>query len=212
MESYDPQELGRRGARAGQAVADLLAHFTGSEYLPAVLTAYVAELKALIYEEAERDALTQLGNRAAFNHHLAAERARALRYGRVLTLVLLDLDGFKQINDTHGHEAGDQALQEFARLLQAAIRQSDLAFRYGGDEFAVLFPETSAPAASAVMKRLAECLSATQGAYGFSWGCATLPDDTPDGIDVGAEAAALVLTADARLYAYKRGKAATASR
>ena len=200
-DTYDPQELGRQWARDDKAVADLLACLASAspETLGAALTAYVAELKARLAAEAQRDALTQLGNRAAFDQRLESEGARALRYGRVLTLALLDLDGFKHINDTRGHAAGDAALQEFARLLKAALRQSDAAFRYGGDEFAVLFPETSAASAQGAMSRLAERLTAAQCAYGFSWGCATLPDDAQP-------ATALLAAADARLYAQKREK------
>ena len=198
---HDPQELGRQWARDDKAVADLLGRLARASpaSLSAALTAYVAELKARLTAEAQRDALTQLGNRAAFDQQLEIERARALRYGRVMTLALLDLDSFKHINDTRGHAAGDAALQEFAQQLKAALRQSDAAFRYGGDEFAVLFPETSAAAACGAMARLAERLVAAQCAAGFSWGCATLPDD-------GQQATDLLAAADARLYAQKRAK------
>jgi diguanylate cyclase (GGDEF)-like protein len=192
--SDDPEELGRRWAGENKPVDELITGLP-SEQLSIALTAYAAELKALYAAEAQRDALTQLGNRAAFEHHLAAESARALRYGRVLTVALLDLDGFKQINDTHGHAAGDRALQQFTQLLKATLRQSDQAFRYGGDEFAVLLPETNAAAATGAMQRLREQMAGC--AFGFSWGCSTWPDD-------GKEPRALMLTADARLYAQKR--------
>ncbi len=196
--SDDPQELGRRWAGENKPVKELVAGLP-AEQLSIALTAYAAELKALYAAEAQRDALTQLGNRAAFEHHLAAESARALRYGRVLTVALIDLDGFKQINDTHGHAAGDLALQQFAQLLKDTLRQSDQAFRYGGDEFAVLLPETREPAVEGVMLRLKEKMAAAGCAYGFSWGCATLPDEV-------SEPQAVVATADARLYAHKRKK------
>ena len=173
-----------------------------TEHLPIALTAYATELKTLYAAEAQRDALTQLGNRAAFEHHLAAESARALRYGRLLTVALLDLDGFKQVNDTYGHAAGDIALQQFAALLKASLRQSDQAFRYGGDEFAVLFPETAATAVDVVMLRLKEQMAAAGCAYGFSWGCAAVPDDLAKAD--ASEPRALLLRADARLYAQKR--------
>ncbi len=199
--SNDPQELGRRWAREDQPVNELIAGLP-TEHLPIALTAYATELKAMYVAEAQRDALTQLGNRAAFEHHLAAESARALRYGRLLTVALLDLDGFKQVNDTHGHAAGDRALQQFATLLKASLRQSDQAFRYGGDEFAVLFPETAVTAVDGVMRRLREQMAAVNCAYGFSWGCAALPDDLPEADT--REPQALLQAADARLYAQKR--------
>ena len=204
-ESNDPQERGRRWAREDQPVNELIVALS-AEQLPVALAAYTTELKALYAAEAQRDALTQLGNRAAFEHHLAAESARALRYGRVLTVVLLDLDGFKQINDTHGHAAGDRALQQFAQLLKASLRQSDQAFRYGGDEFAVLFPETAATAVDVVMLRLREQMVAARCEYGFSWGCAAVPDDLPEADT--CEPRALLNTADVRLYAQKREKRA----
>ena len=197
-ESNDPQELGRRWAREAKPVNELIAGLP-AEALSVALMAYAAELQVLYAAEAQRDALTQLGNRAAFEHHLAAESARALRYGRVLAMAMIDLDGFKQINDTHGHAAGDSALQQFAQWLKASLRQSDQAFRYGGDEFAVLLPETSAAAADSVMMRLREQLATAGCAYGFSWGCAVVPDDS-------SEPCALLLAADARLYAQKRGR------
>jgi diguanylate cyclase (GGDEF)-like protein len=195
-ESNDPQELGRLWAREAKPVNELIAGLS-AEQLAVSLTAYAEELKALYAAEAQRDALTQLGNRAAFDHHLAAESARALRYGRALTVALIDLDGFKQINDTHGHAAGDSALQQFAALLKASSRQSDQAFRYGGDEFAVVLPETSAAAVDSVMMRLRERLAAAGCAYSFSWGSAALPTDA-------SEPRALLLLADAQLYKQKR--------
>ncbi len=199
--SDDPEELGRRWARKNKPVNELIAGLP-AEQLSIAITAYTAELKVLYAAEAQRDALTQLGNRAAFEHHLAAESARALRYGRVLTVALLDLDGFKQINDTHGHAAGDAALQQFAQLLKATLRQSDQAFRYGGDEFAVLLPETTEPAVEGVMLRLKEKMAAAHCAFGFSWGSASLSN-----LPVESRVPeALLPLADARLYAQKREK------
>jgi diguanylate cyclase (GGDEF)-like protein len=198
-ELHDPQQLGSQWAREGKDIAELLACYpsvANAELRLAVL-AYVTELRRLFEEKALRDALTELRNRAAFEQQLAAELARAARYERVVTLALLDLDGFKRINDTRGHAAGDAALRQFAQCLQASLRQSDWAFRYGGDEFAVLFPETSAHAARVVMERLALRLRAQQCTYGFSWGCATAPVEATD-------AAALIACADARLYEHKR--------
>lgn len=87
------------------------------------------------------DALTGLYNRRYAERRLAAEAARSQRYGRPLTMVAMDLDDFKQINERYGHLAGDQVLKEFASRLNSTIRVSDLAIRMGGDEFVVVLPE-----------------------------------------------------------------------
>jgi GGDEF domain-containing protein len=90
---------------------------------------------------AHHDPLTRLLNRRAFMNRLDGEVARAQRYGRPLGLVITDLDGFKQLNDRHGHAAGDEALVAFANVLVESLRKPDDAFRIGGDEFAVLLAE-----------------------------------------------------------------------
>jgi diguanylate cyclase (GGDEF)-like protein len=88
------------------------------------------------------DALTGLNNRRHFMEALRRECQRALRYQRKLSLLMLDIDHFKQINDTHGHAAGDAVLVDFAQLISAAVRRTDLVARLGGEEFAVAFIET----------------------------------------------------------------------
>ena len=90
---------------------------------------------------AEHDPLTRLYNRRAFNHRLRVEAARSRRYGKPFALVVLDVDGFKSINDRHGHMAGDSALARVADLLSHELRGPDAAFRIGGDEFALILPE-----------------------------------------------------------------------
>lgn len=109
---------------------------------------------------AQEDALTGLANRRYFS--LEAERAidRAERYGEVLGLIMLDIDHFKRINDAHGHQAGDQALVEAVRCMTAILRKSDLAGRWGGEEFIVLLPHTSAEEGLQVAKRLCDALAA----------------------------------------------------
>ena len=93
-------------------------------------------------EQATRDWLTGLYNRRYFEETLADHIETANRYNRELSLVLFDLDDFKQINDTHGHDAGDEALRKFAALLKESARKADIVCRHGGDESAVILPET----------------------------------------------------------------------
>jgi len=117
--------------------------------------AKVENLTAEVYKLAALDQLTGLYNRRSGEQRLAEEISRAVRHERPLTLVLLDLDGLKQINDAFGHAAGDCVLQAFAERLQRAIRGSDLAVRLGGDEFMLLLPECKPDEVGHVLGRLA---------------------------------------------------------
>ncbi len=98
----------------------------------------------------ETDALTGLGNRASFNHHL--ERAASGEKQRAL--LFLDIDNFKQVNDTYGHARGDQVIQQLALTMKQCIREQDLAFRYGGEEFAILLEGTHPRAVELVAQRI----------------------------------------------------------
>jgi diguanylate cyclase (GGDEF)-like protein len=118
-----------------------------------VVEAAIGELHASLLENetarlaletlANRDGLTGLTNRRHFMHVADAELQRAQRYERPVTIGMADLDYFKKLNDTYGHAAGDAVLRSFAALMQDTLRQSDLVCRYGGEEFAFLFPESS---------------------------------------------------------------------
>jgi len=114
-------------------------------------------------DQSRLDALTGIGNRRAYEERLAAAVAHAARYDEPLSLVLLDLDGFKHVNDTYGHPAGDAELQGVARLLEGRTRSQDDVFRLGGDEFALLLPGT--PAAGAA--KLAGALAGASRAAGL---------------------------------------------
>ena len=103
--------------------------------------------------EADTDGLTGLANHRVFQERLRSEFARASRHGRALTLAIIDIDGFEQLNDTYGHEAGDRALQRVASRFATAVRASDTVARLGGDEFAVLLPETTATEGAALIER-----------------------------------------------------------
>lgn len=151
---------------------------------------------------ARRDPLTGLSNRAAFADRLRDEAGRARRYDRELSLAIFDVDRFKQVNDSLGHLAGDELLRRIAVALQSSLRQSDSVYRYGGDEFVAIYPETSDRAIATVLRRLEESLStlAAPGAsIGISWGAASLPIDT-------REEQELIRIADQRLYENKRRK------
>ena len=131
---------------------------------------------------ADLDALTGLHNRRYFHETLAREVARAQRYNRSLALVVFDLDDFKAINDRIGHLAGDSVLAEAAERVLDVVRSADVACRVGGDEFAVILPESSLPDADQLYTRLEQALSvrpvAQAGRLHLSAGIAELrPDD-----------------------------------
>lgn len=138
------------------------------------------EMKVL----AETDPLTGLLNRRALSERLRQEVERAGRYGTVLTCVMIDIDHFKEANDRHGHQAGDQVLVQFAELLRREQRSVDVVARYGGEEFVVLLPETGGAGARLFAERvLRRVHSATFGEAGVpisitvSLGLATFPDE-----------------------------------
>jgi diguanylate cyclase (GGDEF)-like protein len=145
------------------------------------------------------DPLTGLGNTLAFDERLAQEAARSARYREPLSLLLADVDGLKAINDRHGHRAGDLALQAVGRSLRGGARQTDLVVRIGGDEFALLAPSTSRPAAVALGERI-RSLVVGQGIEGLtvSLGVAILEPGRP------LAAGYLPEMADTALYEAKR--------
>jgi len=109
-------------------------------------------------EMSTRDELTGLFNRRYFEEALTTEIARAQRYQTALTLCMMDIDHFKKVNDTYGHPAGDTAMKELALLLQRNLRQTDIACRYGGEEFAVLLPNTDRGPALELCERFRDLL------------------------------------------------------
>lgn len=109
-------------------------------------------------ELAHTDPLTKTLNRRALSERLAAEMERVRRYSTTMSLLLIDLDHFKLINDTHGHLTGDQVLIEVAAVLQRVVRAVDIVARYGGEEFVVVLPETGTPGAEAFAERLRELI------------------------------------------------------
>lgn len=126
------------------------------EYLASTL---VFPLKnALLYKEALEsaltDALTGMGNRRALDANLHREAERSVRHNKPLSVVILDLDHFKLINDTYGHQAGDEVLVQAAQLIKNNFRKGDLRYRYGGEEFLLILDETSSDQAKVTAERL----------------------------------------------------------
>lgn len=159
------------------------------------------------------DGLTQVYSRGHFDLQLQSELARAERYGRheggevrAVSLIMLDIDHFKQCNDTHGHQLGDAVLRSVANALQQAVRKSDEVARYGGEEFALIAPETTKHEclglAERLRKKIAESVVKTAAGgevrVTASFGVATFPQDARDGRE-------LVAKADRALYASKEG-------
>ncbi len=162
----------------------------------------VARLHEQLKELAATDPLTGLSNRRSFYERLTTELARSQRADRNLSVALLDLNGFKEINDVRGHGVGDQVLIQVAATLKHIIRASDLAARFGGDEFVLLFPETTSAQADQLVSRLRSIEIAMPDKpdeyflMSFCWGIATWPQD-------GSSPERLLQVADARLYAMK---------
>jgi diguanylate cyclase (GGDEF)-like protein len=176
VESRDNDELDENDVNLLEALAGSLA---------------IAIDNARLHAEVKRMALTDvvsgLANRRAFEEILQAEMARASRYNHPISLIILDLDSFKEYNDKWGHPAGDVRLREIADLLRANVREPDLAARYGGEEFAVILPNTGKGGALRLAERL--CKSAEESSpnpngnrgpvsgYTISLGVATYPED-----------------------------------
>jgi diguanylate cyclase (GGDEF)-like protein len=146
------------------------------------------------------DALTGVYNRRTLFELGEKELDRARRAGSPLSVVILDLDNFKRINDTHGHQAGDAVLQRFVEVVRGCLRSADILTRYGGEEFCILLPDAPSGAAQAVAERIREAVESspfTVGKVTSSAGVASLTADAPS-------LSALVGRADEALYAAKR--------
>jgi diguanylate cyclase (GGDEF)-like protein len=163
---------------------------------------------ALLLKRAEAlsvtDDLTKLYNSRYLNMVLRRETKRASRSGRPLSLLFIDLDGFKGVNDAHGHLAGSRALVEAAAVIRLSARETDVVARFGGDEFSVVLPDTGGDGAFAVGERIRERIAEHRFLAGdgldihltASVGVATLPD-------VAASADELVQAADKAMYQVK---------
>jgi diguanylate cyclase (GGDEF)-like protein len=191
-------ELLRRPVSLKTALVDVLA--SAGWFRVPILIEY-DDLKKLQLN-AVTDPLTGLYNRRLFGEAFEKELNRARRYGLPLGLVVLDLHRFKEVNDKHGHPRGDEVLRAVAATLKSALRTSDSAFRIGGDEFALLLPQTDAAQALALSRRVetvfTEMLRPLQLSVSVSMdhGVATFPQD-------GEQTDQLIRVADERLYRLK---------
>jgi diguanylate cyclase (GGDEF)-like protein len=164
----------------------------------------VQNLQAQLREQAVHDALTGLHNRRYLDETMGRELIRAARYGQPVGIVMCDIDHFKIVNDRYGHPAGDEVLRAVAGLLSTGARRSDIACRYGGEEFVLLFPDMPRDAAYARAEQLRVALAAkriTSGAAGIqitaSFGVAVFPED-------GNTVDALIGAADLAMYEAKK--------
>jgi diguanylate cyclase (GGDEF)-like protein len=164
----------------------------------------------MLYRRSIVDDLTRVSSRGHFDANLNQEIGRIRRYGgRGLCLVMIDLDHFKQINDAHGHLAGDAVLRRVAGVLRETVRTVDMVARYGGEEFAVILIEIERPAAGEVAERLRRMVEVARAGFDgaelgitASFGVACVPDDAED-------KQKLIEAADSALY---RAKAAGRNR
>ncbi len=162
-----------------------------------------AERGRVLRAAMQTDSLTGLLNHAHFKERLATEMARSRRNGTSLSVALLDIDHFKRVNDTYGHMAGDRVIRTLSRLLSHRLRRSDIIGRYGGEEFAVVLPDTDEHVAHRVIDTLRDAFtklefSASGLTFSLTFSAGVAGDDGESG------ASALLNYADAALYAAKR--------
>lgn len=170
-------------------------------WLFAAMIQRVETERALIQQQAETDKLTGIYNRRHFESSLELEIQRARRYGAPLALLMIDVDNFKQLNDSHGHLVGDRMLCRLARECESCLRTSDVFCRYGGDEFVIIAPETSAQAAMTMARRMRQNIDAlgmdqSFGTLGISIGIAVWEDSFKTNDD-------FIAAADSALYQAK---------
>ena len=182
------QVINRRGGRFTQADLDLL--------LTLVEPCAIAIENAILFQRTEQltitDDLTKLFNSRYLNVYIGREIKRCKRHGIPLSIIFLDLDGFKSVNDQHGHLAGSRTLTEVGGILAEAVRESDILARYGGDEFVVVLPETPPGGALVIAERIRRAIAShpflreegLEARISASFGIASYPDHalTPEGL------------------------------
>ena len=157
-----------------------------------------------IRDSSSTDRLTGLYNRGHWESNLKAAYARHQRYGHALSLVMLDIDHFKRVNDTYGHQAGDKVIEHVAGLLREHVREADVAGRYGGEEFGVVLSDTDKAGALIFAERLRKAVETLEVHYNdqairftISLGVADLSQPSNDHAD-------LIARADQALYTSKK--------
>jgi diguanylate cyclase (GGDEF)-like protein len=187
------------GAGSAQC-AEVAASLVATYYVMVHLRRHVNELVSALHREARTDPLTHLANRRAFDGFLDRELALYERHGDPLSLLVIDIDHFKRLNDRAGHPAGDAALVELAGILTGHVRRSDLVARIGGEEFAVLFTDCDTSQAQQRAHALRDAVATESGAWPHpitvSIGLATVPDNA-------GTAGQLITAADTALYSAK---------
>ena len=195
--------IARRGREFSEQERDLFGYLAGQ----ATLSIENVDLHETIQQQAVTDELTGLFNVRQFHSRLDNEIDRAERFGTPLSLVMLDIDRFKSVNDTYGHQQGDRVLVEVARVLRRLSRDVDLPARYGGEEMAVVLPQTDLAGAEQGAERMRAAIEGMQiqrldggGLLPItaSFGVASFPGQA-------ADKTALIAAADAALYRAKRG-------
>jgi diguanylate cyclase (GGDEF)-like protein len=195
-------DLGKQLDAIESGADDFLTKPIAPEHLVSAISSRGARYRAL-RSLIMRDSLTMLFNHSAIKEHLGREIARARRSGGELALAMIDLDCFKSVNDTYGHPVGDHVIRALSRLLQQISRQCDIVGRYGGEEFTVIFPATSAPTAKMVLDKIRALFSKVRHfgngrefSVTFSAGVVAL--------DAEEDGDALFCRADAALYLAKQ--------
>ena len=191
-----------------QLVFDTYIHSLVSEVNTAKdeLESYTASLEKVVEERTQqlhdlsrRDELTNLFNQRGFREHLRREMSNAVRYKESISLIYMDLNGFKQLNDKEGHQAGDEVLKLAGAAINASIRETDIGCRYGGDEFCIILPRTSIDETFVVNERMIEFFKASKISKGISFSIgvsATGPEEFCD-------ADTLIKSADKLMYKAK---------
>jgi diguanylate cyclase (GGDEF)-like protein len=196
---------GRQVTRAELRDGDLLQFGQRSTFRFSLMDATQEQVMRRLYDSSTRDPLTGAENRRSLDSRLLAEIAFAERHKRPLSVLLLDIDHFKHVNDRHGHPAGDEVLRQVAALIRGQLRTEDSFARYGGEEFAVVLRDTETKEAALVAERIRARIArepidvdGTALTVTISSGCSSLSSC------VGATTEELIGVADRRLYRAKR--------